>query len=403
MTTFSYTAISLGPGGRATNGELEAPSESDLKAQLRARGLLMLRATPHGPARRLKTRPNVRSSERDVRWLFETLSALLDGAAPLEQAVESMITLAPNGRLRETALHMHTRLREGATLDDALGSASVVLAPRYGALLRVGHHSGRLAHCVRLVHESLETRACLRHALIGRMLYPAILLLAALAALWGIAAIVLPRFALTLESLGGQLPWATGATLAAAEILVWAIPAALLVVAILGFTRRRWMTPSMRAAISRRVLRLPILGPAIWNAQALALCESLGVMLEGGADLAHSIDHAQHVLDSREIAARFERASKDVHNGVEFGQALASHDVLPPLTLVTLRAGCESGDLSGALRRATSACFERQERVAQRLMTLLEPAMIVFLATIVLWIVYALLTGMLAMNDVQGI
>ncbi|MCH8870295.1 MAG: type II secretion system F family protein [Chloroflexi bacterium] len=150
-------------------------------------------------------------------------------------------------------------------------------------------------------------------------------------------------------------------------------------------------------------LRIPVVGALSWHHEAAAVCETLATMLEGGGDLISGLEQAQEVLSSPEIAARLERTRTDVRTGVDLGAALSEHRVLPPLVLATIRAGISGGDLPGAARRATRACLERQDRVTQRLMTLLEPAVIGVLAIAVLWIVYALVSGMLAMNDLQGL
>ncbi len=81
----------------------------------------------------------------------------------------------------------------------------------------------------------------------------------------------------------------------------------------------------------------------------------------------------------------------------------AQERVLPPLVGAVLQVGIKGGDLVGGLRRCTQACLERQERATERLLILMEPAVILVMAIAVGWVVYSLVMGMLAMNDLGGL
>ena len=408
MTQFTYTAIPLqGATGARITGTRKAPDERSLRDELRESGLIVLEARPvhvlDALRAGLQSRTSGRPRHREGAWFFQTLRTLLDGKVPIESALKTMIELAPNPRIKAACTEVREQLRTGASLAQAVEHVGGLASDRHIMLLRTGHESGRLDHIIRLIDDSISSAAALRRTLVGRLIYPAMLLVVAMLAVWGLSTFVIPKFAAQLEAMGGTLPLPTRMTLAAADIGVWLIPLLMVLIAVSIIVRKHWFTPKLRARLSRLALRLPIVGSLIQHAQAAVICDLLATMLEGGGGLLDGLNQAREAVTSPEIVSRLDDARAQVREGSDLGVALCDHHILPPLVGAMVRVGVESGDLVPALRRAARACTDQQEYVSQRLMTLMEPAVIVMLAGAVFWVVYSLVSGMLAMNDLQGL
>lgn len=151
------------------------------------------------------------------------------------------------------------------------------------------------------------------------------------------------------------------------------------------------------------MMRLPIIGGLIWHAQAAVITDTLATMIEGGGDVLAGLGQAQEVVSSPAVAERLSAARKKVREGADLGQAFSEERVIPPMISAILQVGIRGGDLVGGLRRCTQACLERQERATERLLVLMEPAVILLMAGAVGWVVYSLVMGMLAMNDLGGL
>jgi type II secretory pathway component PulF len=314
-----------------------------------------------------------------------------------------MEALSPSRRVRAACAAARADLRAGSTLAEALGERPGLTTAQQRALLRSGQESGRLDHAVALIDHAIGSAARLRRALVGRLIYPLILLVAAVGAVWLLSARVIPQFADTLASLGGELPWQTELTLALGSRLTWALPA--LAAAALGawLARPLWLTPALRARLAAWALRVPVLGSLLWHAQAAMITDVVATMIRGGADLLSGLREAHEVVSSPVIAERLELARRDVREGADLAAALADRAVLPPMINAVVGAGLRAGDLAGALRRASDLCAERQEHVAGRLLVFLEPGVILLLAGAVGWVVYSLVVGMLAVTDAGGL
>lgn len=401
MTTFSYTAIPVArAAARLVSGRREAPDERALRDDLRAQGLIAIDVRPVSPIDALRAALNSDRPRRgDSVWLFQTLRAMLSGKVPIESAITTMQELAPSVRLARVCDDIRESLRGGATLADAIAKKPGLASAQHLALLRTGEQSGRLDHVVTLIDHSISTTEKTRRTLTSRLIYPLILLVAAILAVWFLATFVIPRFAGTLEALGGSIPVPTRITLVVARAGVWVIPPLLVGAAAAWMFRAAILTPRIRRRIDELVLRLPVLGTLSWSRQAGVITDVIATMIEGGGDVLAAMDQAHEVVSSPVIAQRLATARQAVREGADLGEALHDQGVLPPLLSAMVRAGSRSGDLAPALRRASDAAVQTQDVLSSRLMVLLEPAVILFLAATVGWVVYSLIVGMLAMNE----
>jgi len=411
VTRFAYKAIPTSGGGVAApraagvvEGALEASDERSLRESLRKQGLIAIEVRPLSVLDALRAGLGGGGLKRsDTVWFFQTLRTLLAGKAPIEEALGTMQTLAPNPRLAEACAGVRDRLRSGETLTDAIERAPRLAARQHLALLRVGLASGRLEHVVGLIDRSIETRERIRRTVAGRMIYPGVCLAVAILAVWVLASFVIPSFAETMSDVGAELPLSTRLTLAAADWLVWLAPLAGLALVGAFATRAVAIPESWKARIDRLAHRTPVVGSMLWNGQAAVATDTLATMIEGGGDVLEGLEQSTEAMSSPEMRSRLERVRTRIREGHELGEALDEAGALPPMAGAIVRVGMASGDLPGALRRASEACLERQERAVARLLTLLEPAIILFLSGVVGWVIYSLVAGILTINDLGAL
>ncbi len=415
MTMFSYTAVPLRGGvAQPITGRREGPDERAVRDDLREQGLVPLTVRPVHAIESVRAmmstgRSRLRTSDR--LWFFQTLAMLIGSAVPIDSALETMEELGPTASVRTVCKALRSRLQSGDTLakgleamsrGDATGTIIALASIQQVALIRSGEQAGRLGHVVQLIDTSMRNAARIRRTLVSRLIYPAMLLVASIGAVWMLGVFVIPRFATTLESLGGTLPLPTRITLTASGVLVWGVPALATGVIFALASRRYWVTPRLRRAIARVALRLPIVGTLLWHARAAVVTDIIATTIEGGGDVLGGLDHAGEAVQSPVLKERVISARSAVREGADLGKALQENMVLPPMLGAVVAAGMRSGELAPALRQATEMALEQQEALGSRLLAVMEPMIILFMAGAVGWVVYSLVSGMLAMSDIAG-
>jgi len=401
VTQFAYTAIPLtGGGASSVTGQAQANDERTLREQLRAQGLVLVEARPVRLIDALRAMLSGNAPRRaDGAWFFATLSQLLAGKVPVESAVQTMGELAPNARLGTLCATLRDGLRSGESFADAIASVEGLTRPAHLALLRAGQSSGKLEHSVALVDRSISSSAELRRSIGGKLAYPIVLMLASVVSLWVLSTYVIPKFAESLATVGQELPLSTRVTLALADWLVWGVPMLVIAGIVAIALKDQLLNDRAKRAIAEWALKLPIVGGLIAHQESAVACDLTATMLEGGGDLISGLEQASGAMGNRVIRERLDRARAMVREGKDLGEALKETEVLPPMVSAVVTLGTRTGDLTGALRRATQMSMDHSQRTVQRLLMLMEPGVILFLGGTVGWVVYSLIAGMLAMND----
>jgi type II secretory pathway component PulF len=395
MPAFAYQAVDF--SGKRIRGHAEAPSSTALARGLEARGLVVVEVTEGtngaaaGSGVAFGRRPAVLEFTR-------ALAALLQAGLPLARALGAAGHVA-TGEVKGAVDAVRARVERGEPLAAALTAYPALFSPLYGGLVRAGERGGDLPGAFTRLAEQLEREERLRARLLSLSVYPLILAAAGTVALCVLAFFVLPRFAELLRGTGAALPRSTALVLGIATALksVWPLLVALAAGVPLLFA---WAGRSAegRRMTSRLLLRLPVIAGLRRQALSARTARLLGVLLGGGAPLLAALDEAVDCLSDPLAREEAVRIRARVREGAALNRAVAEGGFFHPLLAQLVAVGEESGRLQEFLLKAAEIFEERTERGAQRLVTLLEPAMIVTFGLVVAVVALSVLQAIYGVN-----
>jgi type II secretory pathway component PulF len=267
-------------------------------------------------------------------------------------------------------------------------------------VVRAGERSGDLTGAFRRLADQLEREERLRAKLLSAMLYPLLLGLAGGIAVTILLVLVLPRFADLLRESGGLLPASTASLLALGEGLRHNWLAALIAAVGIPAAVFAWAhnTPQGMRAWSAVSLRIPLIGSFRRQSLSARFSRLLGGLLGGGAPLLSALEDVERSIADPVAAEDVGRIRARVSEGATLRAALGEGDLWSPMLPQLVAVGEESGRLEQFLAKAAGIFEERTERNAQRLVTLLEPAMIVCFGGIVGFVALSLLQAIYSVN-----
>jgi len=386
-TALSYRYRAARPDGSLELGVLDAASRESASGLLAERGLFPVEITEQAAEEGRKPRMPV----ADLALGLRILGDLLESGLPISRALGALDEIAPPS-WKALLPAVREKIREGAGLARALGTAPVQIPSLVIGIVQAGEGGSGLAGAVRrsadLMEESAATRAALRNALA----YPLVLAGAGAGSIALLVGVVLPKFARILADLGQALPPTTRLVLEAAAFARAAVLPAAIAGAVLTVLWYRWVsTVDGRRDWDAFLLRMPALGSVRRAAAVSRATAALAALLEGGVPIAVAMHHAAGAAGDAAIGARMMAAREAIVHGDRVSRALAEHDAATPTVTRLARAGEESGRLAGMLAHAAKIERERAAQSVRNAVRLIEPGMIVIFGGVIALVAASLL------------
>lgn len=382
--------------GRLVNGVVAAVSERAAIASLEERSLVPVELSVASDA--IAARRRARTSQRAALGIWaRTLATMLHAGVPLDRALAFTTAHATHPRLAQASQNVRDAVQRGESLHAALQQSPKVFTPVVVAMAGAGEDAGALDASFARIASYLEEQDALQQRLRTALSYPALLAVIASAAVLILMLFVVPRFAAMLQELGGTLPLSTRLLLGVSGVGVhwWWLFALLLVGAIAG--ARAWLADSERVERWHAArLRLPVAGAIEEELETSRFLRTCATLLDSGASVLTALRGARDAVVNRAFGKRVEHAIEDVRRGRTIAVAMAG--VLPPLSLELVAAGEESGSLAELAMQAATRAEDDAQRTLRRLVSFVEPALILLFGLLVGFVALAMLQAIYSVN-----
>lgn len=336
----------------------------------------------------------------DVLLFTRELAQLKRANVPLDKALGIVRDLAPSARLQQFVAAVADGIRGGKTLHQSLLPYEAALGRQYLAMIRAGEASGNLQAALTDLAVQLEVNARQRGQLITALTYPAILLGVSVLSVFLLLLFVVPQFRELFDSMGDALPLTTRWVLTASDAVRLHWQAGLLVALLAVVLVRRWYaSASGRLAVHRFVLKVPVLGDVVMSLQSAVYFRTLGMLLQRGVAVLDALHHAAETLTNHALVAEAQPLVEHVKAGRRLSDGFAGRRLGERGAAALIRVAEETGQLATTMTHLGERFEEDGRRVLARLLSLVEPLIIIALGTIVAFIIIAILGGVLSIND----
>jgi general secretion pathway protein F len=174
----------------------------------------------------------------------------------------------------------------------------------------------------------------------------------------------------------------------------------IILLGVAGYLTMRWLRqPSVRRVVDRQLLRMPVIGSIIRNAETARFARTLGSLIDGGVPLASALAIAQRSLVNRHMAEAVDRVSAGLRQGSGLSSPLAATGLFPPMALSFLRTGEETAQLGLMLSRLADVLDREVRNSIQRIIAVLTPAITVAMGAIVATVIASIMSAILGFND----
>lgn len=373
--------------GRVVEETHTAPDEEILRGELEKRGLYVfeLRRRGVGGLRIPGLRGGKKKVDaRDFLAFNQELAALLRAGLPLLQALDLIVDRMTESNFAIVLQDIRERIRTGEDLSNAFAAHTEMFPKLYPSALKAGERSGELESVIRRFIRYQKLVLDARKRVISALIYPAVLVGLSIAMILVMLTFVVPRFKDFFAGSEVQLPLITrimigiGTTFQHNWLLI------LVIVSAAVFTFVRWKeTRSGRRMLDQLILQLPFLGPVFHRFGLAEFCRSLGTLLSGGMPLVPSLEISVTAVGNAYIREQLEPTIQEVREGESFYQSLDRSGIFTEMAVDMVEVGEATGALDEMLANVADFLDEQVETRMQRILTLIEPAMLVFMGIVI--------------------
>ena len=405
MPAFDYQAVNA--RGKNVKGIIEGDTARQVRGMLREQGLMPtevnLCLAKKNKTDNSKRFGRAKVSTTELALLTRQLATLVESGLPLEESLTAVAEQCEKNNLKSMVMAVRTKVTEGYGLSESLSEFPQVFNNLYRSMVAAGEKSGHLDSVLNRLADYTEQRQQLRSQIIQALVYPCIMTFVAVSVIVILLTAVVPEIVAQFEHLGGQLPATTRFLIASSEFLQsYGLVLALVFVGIgFGFSQLL-KKPTFRFKYDERFLTLPGLGKVARGINTARFARTLSILTASAVPLLESMRISGEVLDNLYIKQRVKEASDKVREGASLKHSLEQTKLFPPMMLHMIASGEKSGELEHMLGRAADNQDREFEALVSISLKAFEPALMVVMAGIVLFIVMAILEPTLQLNNMIG-
>jgi type IV pilus assembly protein PilC len=385
--------------GRVYSQVEPATSIAEARQKLSDRGLFVYQVRPRdvfGEA--LGQRNDKRVRGDDFLVFNQQFNTLIKAGIPILKALDLLAERAAAARLRPVLTEVRRLVREGTTLSEALEQQGVF--PKvYTTSVLAGEKSGNLSGVLEYYIAYQRVTTGLRKKLISTLIYPVILICAAGLIVTYLVSSVIPKFATLYGDLNVNLPTATRILLA---VTVTYRPYLLVAIGLLGVlvvAAFAWSRSEKGGlALERMRMQLPLVGDILTKFQFAQFCRTLSTLLAGGTPLVQAMETAGEAIHGRLVSGAIAQGAKLVREGQSLHDGLSSTGLVPDLALEMIEVGEASGALAPMLGSVSEFYEDEVNTKLANMVALIEPAILVFMAILIAFILVALYLPMFSLS-----
>lgn len=388
MATYAWKGRSR--TGRLQEGMMVAGNKSQAIINLRRQQIMVVSIKEKGREIALpKLRGGVKQKELAV--FARQLAFMIDAGLPLNQALEILGMQQDNKAFQKVLFHVRQDVESGLSLTDALRNHPRVFNDLFCNMVSAGESGGIMDTILQRLSVHLEKAIKLKRAIKSAMIYPAVVISVAILVLIIILWKVIPVFGALFSSLGAQLPLPTRILIQASNFLGNYIVFIIIALALVAITLRYYYgTYNGRRVIDRIMLKIPVMGMLIKKIGIARFCRTLGTLISSGVPILDSMEITAKTAGNSILEDAILRSRKSIEQGKTIAEPLKETELFPPMVTQMIAVGEHTGELDNMVTKVADFYEEEVDNSVANLLSLLEPAMVLFLGATIGSIVVSL-------------
>lgn len=398
MPGFNYTAINR--NGKRVRSSLDASSIETAKSSLRGAGYTILDIKEQTTLNRDIEIPFLGNPKaKDMAVFCRQFVSILRAGVSVASVLAMLGQQTGNKKLRAAIREMQADVEKGESLATSMRRHPKIFPAILVNMVSAGEASGNLEESFRQMELYFERSKRTKSKVTSAMIYPCVLIVVMIVVLIVMMTKIIPNFLKTFEDMDAELPKLTQGVMAVCEWFKswWWVPLLVLVALIVGcvlFHR----TDKGKHFFGWLARKTPVVGNLTVKTACATFCRTMEVLIGSGLTLTDSMDLAASNMGNIYYLEAIRDARALVAEGTPLRESLVRTGIFPAMVSNLVGVGEETGDLQSMMGKVADYYDEEVDEATKKLLNLMEPAIIIFMAVFVVIIVLAIYLPMINMT-----
>ncbi len=417
MPVFQYRALDA--NGKEVKAEIEALSNKEAISKIRNKGLFPTKVRAKTAAKKIQDDAKAAAPKRRRRTgkvklkyvcqFARQLSTLQDAGLAILRSLRILEQQQKKGNLKTVISMVGDDIEGGATLSEAMSKHPKCFDRLFVNMIAAGEVGGVLDIILARVADFMEKSERLKRKVKGAMVYPIVVMSAAIMIVLGLMIFIIPTFASVLGDMtdGDEgLPWLTQQLLNISDWLLgrkglnacMIVAAPFVIVAVFRLIRQ---FRAGRYALDWTKLRTPVVKQLVYKTAVARWTRTLSTLISAGVPILEALNITRETSGNEIYATMLGKVHNAIRQGDTFANPLKQSNTVDAIVVNMVDVGEETGDMDKMLEKIANNYDEEADVLVSSMMSLLEPIMILFLGVIVGTIVIAMFLPMIKMITVM--
>jgi type IV pilus assembly protein PilC len=388
MTQFLYTARAI-DNNEAFKSTCYANNEVEIRSELKRMGYTVDTVKLQKISQIFGRRKRVKLV--DLVNMCRRFAVMYSAGLPLLDCLSSLVRENESKNLSDALLDIHTRIERGSNVADAFFEHPKIFSPLFVNLLRAGEASGKFDYVLAQLAEFMEKEYDLKRKIHQALAYPIVVLVMIFLVVTTIMIVVVPVFSKIYINMGVPLPGPTIALIAISNNSIYILSAIIALAAGLWLLLKKMRTiPAAKNQMDRWKLAIPMMGAVYHEIVLLKFIRTLSVMLTAGIRLSDAIAISEDVANNAVVSEAANMIQRNIKHGGTITEVIKLHGFFPQTIIHAFSTGEESGRLDEMLGKFANGIDQDVDDGIKKLITKIEPLLIVLLSLIVGFILLAI-------------
>ena len=399
VVTYSWKGVSR--DGRRTSGELRGVSSAEIRAQLKAQGVIPKNV-------RKKSAPLFKSEKKikpmDIAMVTRQIATMLAAGVPIVTTLELLGKGHEKPKMRELLATIVNDVQSGIPLSDALRPHRLYFDDLYVDLVAAGEHSGSLDAVFDRIATYREKSEALKSKIKKAMFYPAAVVIVAIMVTVLLLLFVVPQFETIFQGFGAELPAFTQIVVNLSRWLQssWYFFVIAIIAVIFGFRRAHRNSQLFRDKVDEFLLKIPIVGEILHKGAMAKFARTLATTFAAGVPLIDGLESAAGASGNAVYKKAVLNIRTEVMSGMQMNVAMRTTGLFPDMMIQMVMIGEESGSLDNMLNKVANIYEMQVDDAVDGLSSLIEPIMMVVIGTVVGGLIVAMYLPIFQLGNVVG-